>query len=184
MPHPLLLALLILQASPDRGGAAYRNDTVGFEIVAPAGWVLLPDSVLHDRIAAMRRIGARASETNYVAAFTRTPGDWFAYPYVLVQVNELAPGDTTPTPEDLTADLSFFGNAARYDSSQHAVLISGPPRQVSPGVSIRGYSGIRLSRRGLVSVLAYGMEGDSLNTAAIRDRFLATLKVDVPPNRP
>ena len=185
MPHPLLLLVLVTQAPPPGGGAVYRNNVYGFQLGVPAGWTQEPDSVLHDRVLRMRRNGASESETNYVAAFTRTPGRWTAYPYVLVQVNDVAADDSQPGDlASVAAELnSMTGGVARYDSGQHAVLFRGGRGPARAGQVVLAFAGIRLTDRALVSVLAYGMEQDSLDTEAIRDRFLAALKVDRLPLR-
>lgn len=164
--------------APFTGPAAvYRDDSLGILLTAPAGWTRIPDSVFAARVAQLRRAGADEGAPQYVAAFTTTPGDWFAYPYLLVQVGAAPPGEPMPTADDLVRELSAAGNAARYDTARAAVLLSAAPQPVAPGVAIRGYSAIRLAPRALVSVMAYGLDKDSAATAAIRDRFLAGLSV-------
>jgi hypothetical protein len=171
--------------APVTGPAAvYRDDVLGIAVTAPAGWARVPDSVLHARVAEMRRGGADEGATQFVAAFTLTPGDWFAYPYLLVQVNTAPPGEPMPTTADLLEELGSAGNAAHYDAARDAVLVSGQPTQMSPGISFRSYLGIRLAPRAIVSIMAYGFDKDSSATAAIRDRFLAGMTVGARPRGP
>lgn len=180
--HALVFALSLLQAPP-QAGPPYRNDTYGFEIAVPPGWVQVPDSVLRERVLAMRRMGAPEGKIDYPAAFARAPvGDWFARPYVLVQVNPSAPDQTAPSSlVQVAADLTGMGQSAHYDPGQDAVLVTSSRIPAQPGTWLRSCSGIRNSRRGLVSVMVYDLEGDSLSTAAIRDRFLTGLRILAPP---
>lgn len=180
MTCALVIAVLLVQTP-----AVYRNDAYGFQIVTLAGWKQVPDSILQSRVAAMRRHGAIETETNYLTAFVPAAAtDWFAHPYVLVQFNEFAGEDSGPSLEELAPSLEELGQQlsisqaqARYDPIQEAVLVSGQRVDVAQGVAIRSYSGIKQSRRGLVSVMVYAREVDSTDTAAIRDRFLAALHI-------
>lgn len=180
--HAVGFALLLLQTPPQGGPPLYRNEIYGFEIAVPPGWVQVPDSVLGERVRAMRRLGAPEGKTEFPAAFARAPvRDWFAYPYVMVQVNESAPDEAPSRLVQVAADLTRMGNSARYDSAQDAVLVTSPRMQAQAGMPLRSWSGIRLARRGLVSVMVYAPEKESTSTAAIRDRFLAGLRILSPP---
>jgi hypothetical protein len=176
----VVLVLSLLQAPSQSGLAVYRNDAYGFEIAVPSGWVEVPDSVLRERVLALRRLGAPEGKTEFPTAFARAPvHDWFARPYVMVQVNESAPDQSGPSSlVQVAADLVRMGNSTRYDTAQDAVLVTSPRMQAQSGMPLRSWSGIRLARRGLVSVMVYAPEADSISTAAIRDRFLAGLHVD------
>jgi hypothetical protein len=201
MPQLVALALLLLQTPPRDTQVVYRNDAYGFQLAVPDQWIQVPDSIFQARIQFVRQNGATESQTNYVAAFAHDPVQgWFAYPYVMIQVEPLDPDDPSPpTLDTIAAALNGVvpeatGNrlitkappagTARVDRKMAAVLYQGGRTQVSGSGWLLGYSGIKLTPRGLVSVNAYGMESDSLATAAIRDRFLAGLQVDRPPHGP
>jgi hypothetical protein len=179
--------------------AVYRNDTSGFDLTIPAGWVQMPDSLLQAGIRTLIQHGANPRQTRYVAAFGRAPvRDWHAYPYVIIQVEPADEGDAPLPPhilDSIVANLNGSalpptGNdliarthgqmTARYDSASDAVTAQLPTGLLADGRSVVGFIAIKVGRRGLVSVNVYGMAADSVATAAIRDRFLAGFKVTQP----
>jgi hypothetical protein len=180
---PTLLAALLLQVPQQADSAVYRNDANGFRITVPARWALVPDSILRAQVQRLRRAGAPEQETNYPAAFARLPmRDWFAFPYVLIQVNEHHSDDPVPALERIAADLNALGrSAARVATGGDAVLVAGLRVPGPAGAWIRSFSGIRRSRRALVSVMVYALEPDSTDAAAIRDQFLSALQVESKP---
>jgi hypothetical protein len=199
MSQALLLALLVLQTPSQGGAAVYRNDSLGFRVAAPPGWALLPDSSLHRMILAMRQNGASESQTNYVAVFAPLPlHAQLGYPYLLVQIQDVDPGDMPPTLDSLAAILNGMvpeptGNrliakdpgsvSARVDTAARAVLLSAGATQLRDGRLLGSYGALRLMRHGFVSLFVYGLLADSLETTALRARFLAGLRVDsLPPH--
>lgn len=182
MTGPTVLALLLFQVPQAADSSVYRNDADSFRITVPARWTRVPDSIVQARVLRMRRAGAPEQDTNYPAAFARLPvRDWFAFPYVLVQVNEHNPDDPVPSLDRLAADLTAIGNSARVAPGADAVLVAGPRVPGPAGAWIRSFSGIRIGRRALVSVMVYALEPDSTAAAATRDQFLAALQVESKP---
>jgi hypothetical protein len=184
MPAILILAVLVMQVPTPGGAASYRNDTLGIEVTAPPGWTRTPDSVVQARLAKLRRPGVVENAYRIQVEFTRTPGDWFAYPKLVVQVNTGAPGVPMPTPDVIVQQLNSSGTVAQYDTARDAVLLLGHPSEGSPEVAIRAYSAIRVGPRALVAFVAIGFAKDSSATAAILDRFLAGMKVHAPTHGP
>jgi hypothetical protein len=199
MSQALLLALLVLQTPSQGGAAVYRNDRLGFRVAAPTGWVLLADSTLHRMIMVARQNGATESQANYVAAFAPLPlHAQLGYPYLLVQIQEVDPGDMPPNLDSLAAILNGMvppptGNrliakdsgsvSARVDTAARAVLLSAGATQLRDGRWLGSYGALRLMRHGVVSLFVYGLLADSVATTALRARFLAGLRVDsLPPH--
>lgn len=198
MPSCALLLAVMLHAQGRDTLAVYRNDSAGFELTIPSGWVQMPDTVLQAGIRAMIQHGADPNQVAFVTAFSRAPvRDWHAYPYVMIQLQSFGAGDSVPPPHVLDSLVAFLNEAApptgsdliahpprrvtaRVDSSGEVATMDMGPTRLTDGKAVQGYAAFKVGRRGIVSVNVYGIAADSLATRTIRDRFLAGFRTTRP----
>lgn len=192
----VLLAVL-LQTQGHDTTPVYRDHSAGIQLTIPAGWVRTPDSILQAGIRIMVRHGADPNHIHYLAAFSlATAPDWHAYPYAIVQLRQFDPEDSLPphlldslalifntvVPAPVRND--FIASAPQHmsalrDSVSDALRVDLGLTQMAGGRWVRGYAAIKVSCCGIIAINVYGIASDSLETTAIRDRFLAGFRVDL-----
>jgi len=86
-PSTLVLWIAVLLgffATPDRCDAQqFRSGSYGYQLTLPPGWIEIPSSILEEQRIA---VYAEGSSIIWDAAFQlESAGNWFEYPYVIVQ---------------------------------------------------------------------------------------------------
>ena len=170
---------LLAAASSAVAQTTYRSDSLGVSVRLPAGWMIVPDSILR---VYERRFGV---DTRSEAAFqpARARG-WFDFPYVLV---EFIRGTPDP-PAELAEALRSSSAAARapgaartreviHDRRRDVVLFrTSIPDDNGPELETEG--ALRMTAGGCLGIRVTGLESDSLRMLALRDSLVERLSVD------
>jgi hypothetical protein len=64
----------------------FQSEANGYSIAIPDGWVKIPDEILAERFKFLFSTGSKAVYSFEMAYQQSSSGQWFEYPYVLVQV--------------------------------------------------------------------------------------------------
>jgi len=175
-----IVVLGICIGSPCFGAELPREERTahGITFHLPAGWKPIPREVLDSYCEAMAKMAPKAAKQSYDYGFQ--PADsakWFAYPYLLVQVNRSGriPESQFESMKrveqamsrgmEKTRDaMSSFASGARlgetaYDPAAH-ILWTRIALDVKGTGTVRGVVGVVLTETGFVQVSGYAKDAE------------------------